>query len=204
MSFNASFSKTGLQIKKKESTELVQAKDRIIIVFDDSGSMNENNKMKIAKQAVQDFILNKALTTAVGLMPLNATETQIKVDKVMLLAAVDKIEPTGCTPLWEALHKASHENITRVILFSDGGATDSEVPGLLVAYKRKNIPIDAIYIGPMDYHVEIMKRIASETSGIFMHFTDMNAFKKAFMFLLPEKREQLMLPGKIEELGGRS
>ncbi len=208
-----SFSKLGLEIKPAVKPDtLMQVTDKIILLFDNSGSMGESYKTStrdaMARLGVKEFILKKSNTTALRLQPLNIKdsfetirEELYLLDKIRLLIKLDAIEVFGSTPFWASLYASLRLKPSRIIVFTDGSPTDSGSVSELVKY---NIPIDTVYIGP-DSKIarNLLREISQKTNGIFMAFEDMEAFKKAFTFLLPEHRAQLMLPGKIEELGGK-
>lgn len=79
----------------------------VSIVFDDSGSMAEHNKMPMAKQAFQTWIAGAPESYRFGLVALNAGPlvTLKRNNKAEILAAVNRLRPSGDTPLADTIAK---------------------------------------------------------------------------------------------------
>ena len=81
-----------------------QAGVAVSIVFDDSGSMNDNSKLKMAKQAFRSWVEHAPDSYRFGLLvPLGRN------DRAQLLAAVQKLRASGTTPLADAIAKSANE-----------------------------------------------------------------------------------------------
>ena len=88
-----------------------QAGVAVSIVFDDSGSMNDNNKLSMAKQAFRAWIEHANDSYRFGLRAINAGEL-VKLqrnDRAQLLAAVQKLRASGTTPLADTIARAADE-----------------------------------------------------------------------------------------------
>ena len=96
--------------------------------------------------------------------------------------------------------------MTRGIIVSDGEATDwrdrdyedDDTPhdpqaknDILALYKKAAIPIDCVHIGDSSSGEELLRRIAKETGGLYIKFSDVNAFSKGFSYLTPGYRAML-------------
>jgi hypothetical protein len=99
--------------------------------------------------------------------------------------------------------------MTRGVIVSDGGATDWEREGLgsdyrhddteqrqiaadiLSIYKDQSIPVDCVHISQGTSGEDLLRKIAAETGGIFLKFSNVNAFSKAFGYLAPSFRAML-------------
>ncbi len=88
-----------------------QAGVAISIVFDDSGSMNDNNKLKMAKQAFRAWVEHAPDSYRFGLRAINAGQLVplARNDRAQLLAAVQKLRASGTTPLADAIAKSANE-----------------------------------------------------------------------------------------------
>jgi Mg-chelatase subunit ChlD len=93
-------------------------------------------------------------------------------------------------------------SMTRGVVVSDGVATDwteididqaleSTKGKILQIYKEQGIPLDCVHISSSQEGEDLLRRIASETGGIFLKFSDVNAFSKAFGYLTPGYRAML-------------
>ena len=78
-----------------------QAGVAVSIVFDDSGSMNDNHKLSMAKKAFRAWIEHAPDNYRFGLVALNAgvLVPLQRNDRVQILAAVNKLRADGDTPL---------------------------------------------------------------------------------------------------------
>ena len=88
-----------------------QAGVAVSIVFDDSGSMNDNHKLSMAKQAFRSWIEHADDRYRFGLRAINAGELVPlrRNDREQLLAAVQKMRAAGSTPLADTIAKAADE-----------------------------------------------------------------------------------------------
>ena len=80
---------------------------------------------------------------------------------------------------------------------------NQEYSGLVVQnYVNADIPIDCVHCSDGDNGVEFMKEVARRTGGIFMKFTDGDAFREAFKFLAPKYRA-LLTSGSLQIEGAK-
>ena len=88
-----------------------QAGVAVSIVFDDSGSMNDNNKLTMAKQAFRTWIEHARDDYRFGLRAINAGELVRlqRNDRAQLLAAVQTLRASGTTPLADAIARSANE-----------------------------------------------------------------------------------------------
>jgi hypothetical protein len=129
------------------------------------------------------------------------------------------------TPMHKCIVKClSAVPMTRGVLVSDGQADnwpdwadipfvgDSsegpvKLPGdasILTKYKNQGIPIDCVHISQATQGEDLLRRIARETGGIFIKFTDVSIFSTAFAYLTPGFRAMLT-DGRItaEQMGAK-
>jgi Mg-chelatase subunit ChlD len=193
---------TNSQQKRKEKgfVEPEHAKDRIGIIFDDSGSMS-GQRIKDAQVGTIEFLRYCTVNqVAVAVYPMNKEPIELDTNLPELAALVGCIRATGSTPMFETLEKAQKAEIqlTRLIIFSDGrpdSETDKE--NCINRAIEAKTPIDTVFISTMymgEYVEggEILKEIADRTGGYFLVF-DRNKvnFGTAFKYLSPGLRYQL-------------
>jgi Mg-chelatase subunit ChlD len=209
-------------LANKTEAPLVEVKtlpNRIGIVFDDSGSMG-GRAIEDAKDAIDEFLQScNRNDTAIALFPMNAHPIQLSVDYMAIALMKETIDATGGTPLFEVLDKmVRKEGLTRAIVFSDGspsgvgGFWDAEErqagwhlleKPLYVFCKEKNLKVDSVFIGEENETtaIRIMKRIAEETGGVFLHFVPGKSnFAGAFKYLAPSYRAMLENKSFVEKL----
>lgn len=180
---------------------------RIGIVFDDSGSMSQ--QMNNVHAGVEEFLRScKPNITSVAIYPMNASKYELTTDLPALAMLVKNIKATDSTPLCETAIKLSTVNITRMIVFSDGVP---DYDDRLEYYRvvnialEKKIPVDTVYLGRgNDAGYEFMKKLASDTGGIFLHFDPSRSnFRTAFKYLSPGYRAMLMDKSFVAKLEGK-
>lgn len=145
--------------------------DNIVIVFDDSGSMNDNlgagiDKMSAAKTALLEIMKDVPATTNVGLVSFHKDWLYKlgPVDKVKFKAAVDVLRQSGGTPLSEYIkigadsllvqrEKQLNYGSYRLLVVTDGDSTDGDdyrvfVPEIMA----RGITVDVIGVGMQTQH----------------------------------------------------
>ncbi len=157
--------------------------NRYVIGFDDSGSMS-GDAIRDAHKAIAGFLgACSPLETSVAIYPYNAESKGLTNMFDVVNAYVNGIGATGSTPLWNILGRMLKEvNLTRAIIFSDGGPTDSESDEIAIA-REKQIPVDTCYIGFGESPV--LKDIAERTGGIYLRFDDTITFSKQMKYFSP-------------------
>jgi hypothetical protein len=120
-------------IKKIIKNEVANS---IILLFDASGSMGDNNKIDNAKSAANSFLTSKVQPEdEVGLIVFYdcgsiVVEEPFTTDKSALTSKIDAIEPSGSTPIYAAMEFAkeymnqhARGKTQKIIMFTDGMET---------------------------------------------------------------------------------
>jgi Mg-chelatase subunit ChlD len=173
------------------------AKERIRIVFDNSGSMS-GQKLRDAQIGCEEFLRACKLNqTAVAVHPMTGTALALTADLPALAACIHGIKIAGNTPMFQTLTQAqfTEPKATRFIVFSDGAPTDTGKGQRIAAAVQAKTPIDTVLIWDGGDGVErstqyaLLKEIADRTGGIFLVFdrTKVN-FQDAFKYLSPGLR----------------
>jgi hypothetical protein len=197
------------------------AKERIVIVFDDSYSMDAslsdrsdyatdtpgNSRCVAAKEGCVEFLRNCIPNqTAVAIQLLNvgnnslvdyATLTPFTTNLPAKSVAVATIKTNGGTPLYTAVKDAVNKTPTptRIVAFSDGDATDKVYAESAIALcKERSIPVDTFFLGEEGYGGFLaMRELAEKTGGIFIHYIPgKTSIKQVFKCLAPVNRLALM------------
>jgi Mg-chelatase subunit ChlD len=207
--------------------------NRICLMLDCSGSMDSREgdydkgqrRIDLLKDAVQNFVTRcnfRDTSVAISTFPQRSDKAMpLTTQSSVIIGYSVGLEPDGGTPL-RACVAASLEDVamTRGVIVSDGGATDwrhyeddgdhstsenqPSSESLLQTYKAQGIPLDCVHISTGTDGEELLKRIAATTGGVFMKFTDVGAFAKAFSYLTPGFRAMLT-SGSVtaKELGAK-
>lgn len=197
------------------------AKQKIKIFFDDSGSMH-GKKIEDAKKGTIEFMRNcPPNETAISIVPLNDISLDFTCNLPNLALRVNEIRSKGSTPLYQAIQKhivVGHDRIlpNRCVVFSDGepdGGMRTDYNAETGTYTSKfgdmhletikqcqdrHMMLDTCWIAPENYDKNdnallIMKDLAEKTGGISLVFEEGKVdFKHAFPFLTPGMRHLLM------------
>jgi Ca-activated chloride channel homolog len=159
---------------------------RVTVVFDCSGSMNDYNKIDLARQGAIDLVNNMADEDLFSVMPFNnevlldQAPQPLKTFRPQALQTISSLIASGGTSLYDTLalayqhveqqQKADPTRIPAIVILSDGQDTTShmQLDQLLkqIAYnfEDKNIRIFSIgYIA--EDGTEILKKISDVTQG---------------------------------------
>jgi uncharacterized protein YegL len=200
---NANFSKL-------ESSNVIQ------LLLDCSASMGfvdiPTSRISILKQACFELVKSTDLSKyyiAIDTFPSGiAFSSPINIG-ILLKTTIDALSAPGSdTPLGKGLERIlkSNPKPSRVIIVSDGYATDFPLDVLLQAKKnnetsnnvKTTIPIhDCVHIGDDHRGEETLRKIAELTGGIYMKFVDLVKFKESFKYLSPSYYG-LLCSGKID------
>jgi hypothetical protein len=213
--------KWGVAAQKEAAKKMLEELDpltmpnKLVILFDDSGSMasmnekGDKSKIEDAKAGIRNFTVQcSPRDTALAVYPLNADPKPLTCNFDLLNLLVSSIPPSGGTPLYgkgiELLNDAA--GFSRGIFFSDGEPTDGS--GYYSSYEQeddsmkqslkeqmiglaisKKIPLDTIFIGQGNSAgYRLMKEIADRTGGIFVHFKDSASLSQNLKYLAPALR----------------
>jgi hypothetical protein len=152
-------------------------------------------KVEYLKEAVSGFTTAcDFVTTSIAIesFPENISRPLV-CDGILVNITVQAAKAGGGTPLGDAMQRMLEIHpITRGIIISDGEAGGQSAPlDVTVDYKEAGIPIDCLHIGSSTEGERLLIEIAERTGGIFMKFTNVGNFAKAFQFLSPVHRERL-------------
>lgn len=193
-----------------------EAKERIRIIFDDSGSMS--SQIQNAKDGVVEFFRNCIPNqTAVAVHMLCASNEKLQTMNSNLIEAASVLKDAkvglGGTPLFSTFRQAANSlpGATRFVLFTDG-EPDREAPcdwqhpyegaewyreeadKLIAQAKELKTPVDTVFFGRASHEnaIRLMKYIADGTGGFFLHFDPAKVnFRTAFKYLAPVNRLML-------------
>lgn len=166
------------------------------LVIDVSGSMETDFGGKSRLEAVVDAVYtiidsSSRLMTNMGLIQLESgTERLVDVtDRFSSLkAAAMRMKVQGGTNYAPALKLALSSKPNRVILLSDGEATDkSYALDVVKQFKERNIRIDTVAVG--ETGVEFLCLISEMTGGIYTFCSDIQALQETFLKLETRQRQ---------------
>lgn len=193
---------------KASEPDAASMPNRLCLMLDRSSSMH-GEKLKLLKDAIDNFVSRCDFTnTAIAVETFPAShELSLCSVGVLITSSVSTINAAGSTPMRSCVAGCIEKvPMTRGIIVSDGEATDwhesrydhnieQDVPtgddNVLNLYKKAQIPIDCVHIGDSSSGEELLRRIAKETGGIYLKFSDVSAFSKGFSYLTPGYRAQL-------------
>jgi hypothetical protein len=175
---------------------------------------DDKPKIEFLKDAIENFVTRCNFNDTSLSMESFPTGLSVALtsNQLILSTAAFGLTPLGSTPMFQCVQNMlTMVPMTRAIIVSDGEATDwhdfndkdynedddsahkvkSPGIGLLKLYKEQGIPIDCVHIGDSTSGEELLRRIALQTGGIYMKFTDVGSFAKNFAYLTPGYRAML-------------
>ncbi len=179
-----------------------KAADRTIIVFDASGSMwtqiGGKSRIEIAKETVKTVVSNLPADREIGLMAYghrdkgSCTDIELLVPpaagtSAAIIAAVNKINPKGKTPLSDAVKQAAEalkytEEKATVILVTDGLETCNADPCALGTELEKtgvDFTAHVIGFGLTEAEGKKVACLATNTGGQYIQASDAKSLTKA-------------------------
>ena len=189
--------RVGLQGKSVSRSQRKPA--HLVFLMDTSGSMNQPDKLPLAKEAVKIAVRNLnendtvaivtyAGTTADVLPPTPATERE------KIYAAVDSLRSSGGTAMGSGMERAyraavqhaSGEVVSRVIVLTDG---DTNIGPNLSAeamlesihkYVEEGVTLSTIGFGMGNYRDDLMEKLADKGNGNCFYIDSEKEARKVF------------------------
>jgi Mg-chelatase subunit ChlD len=217
---------------KAEQIDPATMPNRICLMLDRSSSMSQLEDLKnrtasrrridLLKEAVGNFAQRCDFSnTSIAIETFPAIhEIPLTTNQFTITMAMHLVDASGNTPMHRCLQVCLVKvPMTRGVVVSDGEATDwtdddvfdsredwlcSGPNGTIDKYKHAGIPIDCVHIGDSASGEDRLRRIARETGGVFLKFTDVSAFASAFGYLTPSFRAMLT-DGRVDasQLGAK-
>jgi len=196
------------EVKAKRAASVLDADNRIGLMLDVSGSMNNHlqgkRKIEHLKDAMNGFVRSCDFsTTSVafetfpgGFTDFDFEDTPMQSfvtgrslcnDEALLLLDMAQLRASGSTPMASAMHVMLSKNaLTRGVLVSDGEAdSPSEALNIAKQWCEASISIDCVHIGDQANGEALLKQIAEITGGMFIKFENVASFAKSFKYLAP-------------------
>lgn len=196
------------QASKQRAAEPQVMPNRLALLLDCSGSMesaasyapdsNGISKIEYLRRAYDAFTTQldfSNTTLCVETFPRNDTSCcPPTAEYSRLMLAGMAFSAAGDTPLASAMNTViTQHSLTRAIIISDGDAdSSSRALDEAKSFVQAEVPVDTIHIGSSGGGEELLKEIASLTKGIYVKFTDVEAFSRALSYLTPRYRGMLM------------
>jgi len=173
---------------QRRITSKPDEREIIAILADTSGSMGGYESMNpptTKLQRLQDVLLLFHRGTQADLLLISFSD-EIKLYVQGFVDAVMCLRETGGTSFVPPLIAAFDTQANRIILFTDGQASESDYEILHVikdlTMRKTPKPIDTIGFGP-DVNKDLLIAISELTGGIYQHARDYESLKSSFMRL---------------------
>jgi Ca-activated chloride channel homolog len=215
--FNANrhFLRVGVQGKVVSRSQRKPA--HLVFLVDTSGSMNQQDKLPLAKEAMKLAVkgLNEndtvALVTYAGstrdvLPPTPATDLE------RIFKAIDGLESGGGTAMGSgmemaykhAVKKASGNVVSRVVVLTDGDANigpnvgPDAILNSIQGYVKEGVTLSAIGFGMGNYRDDMMEKLADKGNGNCFYIDSYKEAKKVFETQLTGTLEVIAKDVKIQ------
>jgi Ca-activated chloride channel family protein len=215
--FNASrhFVRVGVQGKVVSRSQRKPA--HLVFLVDTSGSMNQQDKLPLAKEAMKIAVKNLnendtvAIVTYAGstrdvLSPTPATDLE------RIYKAIDSLESGGGTAMGSgmqmaykhAVKKASGNTVSRVVVLTDGDAnigpnlSADAMLNSIQGYVKEGVTLSAIGFGMGNYRDDLMEKLADKGNGNCFYIDSYKEAKKVFETQLTGTLEVIAKDVKVQ------
>lgn len=188
-----------LGIKGRRLGREEQRPAMLTFLVDASGSMAQPDRIGFVRQALAELTAQLGPADRVQLVSFNET-ARVVLDATEaarrdeILAAFDRIQPTGPTNLERGMNLAYHQAIgtfqpgaeNRVVLVSDGvanlGTGDaSDILGQIDAARRQGITLSVFGVGRGTYNDRMLEQLANRGDGTYRFLDSPHEIRRAFV-----------------------
>ncbi|HEY5946937.1 MAG TPA: von Willebrand factor type A domain-containing protein [Kofleriaceae bacterium] len=174
-----------LGVATKPKTVQERQPAHLVFLVDVSGSMEQSDKLPLAKQALKILTKNLRGTDTVSLVTY-AGSTQVVLEptaadifgKAKILGAIDRLSSGGSTSMGSGIDLAYQRavktikpgHISRVIVLSDGDAnvgahTHDEMLKIISGRAKEGVTLSTVGFGTGNYNDELMEQLADKGNG---------------------------------------
>jgi Mg-chelatase subunit ChlD len=189
--------------EQQNQVDLASMPNRLAILLDCSGSMASaagtslpsHSKIELLAHAYDNFITSLDFsdsTLCTETFPHTAHLSIPPTNQLALMLGL-RFNAGGSTPMSRAMERVLMSySITRGVLISDGCANSPQAClDLAQQYKSAGVSVDCCHIGTDTSGEKLLQDIAEITGGIYIKFTDAEAFARALHYLTPRYRAML-------------
>jgi Ca-activated chloride channel family protein len=188
----------------------------LTFVVDVSGSMNQDNRLELAKRSLRLLVEQLNSTDQVAIVIYGSQARTLLTstsggNKTAILAAIDQLRPEGSTNaeagLLEGYRVASQSlipgGINRVILCSDGvanvGSTGPDaILARIKAEAEKGINLTTVGFGMGNYNDVLMEQLANQGDGAYAYVDSLDEARRIFVENLTGTLQVLAKDMKIQ------
>ncbi|HEX8825465.1 MAG TPA: von Willebrand factor type A domain-containing protein [Archangium sp.] len=212
---NRQFVRVGVQGKVVSRSQRKPA--HLVFLVDTSGSMNQQDKLPLAKEAMKVAVKNLnendtvALVTYAGstrdvLSPTPATDLE------RIFKAIDSLESGGGTAMGSgmemayrhAVKKVSGNVVSRVVVLTDGDAnigpnvSPDAMLNSIQGFVKEGVTLSAIGFGMGNYRDDLMEKLADKGNGNCFYIDSYKEAKKVFETQLTGTLEVIAKDVKVQ------
>jgi Ca-activated chloride channel family protein len=188
--------RVGVATKAKSIAERKPA--HLVFLVDVSGSMDQPDKLPLAKQSLRILTNNLSdgdtvsLVTYAGATKLVLPPTGLD-HKDRILAAIDELDASGSTGMASGIDLAYRQAmaglapnaISRVIVCTDGDAnvgphTHDEILKIIASRAKEGVTLSTIGFGMGNYKDELMEQLADKGNGNNFYIDSLSAARRIF------------------------
>lgn len=181
----------------------IQAEKRphanLVFLVDTSGSMDEPNKLPLAKNALKMLVDSLQPTDHVAIVTYagnagTVLEPTAASDKAKILSAIERLDAGGSTAGAEGIRQAYNlaqahfdkNGVNRVILATDGdfnvGITDpAELQGFIERERSSGIFLSVLGFGTGNYNDALMQKLAQNGNGTAAYIDNLNEARRVLV-----------------------
>ncbi|HRW07734.1 MAG TPA: von Willebrand factor type A domain-containing protein [Caldilineaceae bacterium] len=188
----------------------------LTFVIDVSGSMNQENRLGLAKESLKLMVEELRPTDSVAIAVYGSTAYTILpatsvAEKGTILAAIDRLRSDGSTNAEEGLRLAyqmaweqfNPAAINRVVLISDGVANvgrtgPGEILETIAQYAAQGITLTSVGVGMGNYNDTLMEQLANDGDGFYAYVDTLDEAHKLFVEDLTSTLQTIAKDAKVQ------
>ncbi|MCB0060642.1 MAG: von Willebrand factor type A domain-containing protein [Caldilineaceae bacterium] len=188
----------------------------LTFVIDVSGSMDQENRLGLAKESLKLMVEELRPTDSVAIAVYGSTAYTVLpstsvANKETILAGIDQLRPDGSTNAEAGLRLAyqmAWENynptaINRVVLISDGVANvgntgPGEILEQIKQYAAQGITLTSVGVGMGNYNDVLMEQLANDGDGFYAYVDTLDEAHKLFVEDLTSTLQTIAKDAKVQ------
>lgn len=221
--FLSSMSRVDFEVESRNrrlhlvGVSFVERNDRqqnIVVLLDNSGSTTGKPHLAMQHGATElvGLVGNPSLITVYSFDNDARSISPWTIDAALHQAAIRQLSPDGGTALFKGLRLAKDDLLKQsgprsIVLFADGdnSVLAEDVEKTLAACRQHSIVIHVVALKTGDINEPMLRRIASETSGLYLSASDPTRLAEQFRkvaatFLQPAYRIRIYEPVEADQL----
>lgn len=203
-------------VKAREVADVDRKSLSLTLVIDVSGSMKQENRLELVKDAMRTLLTRLREGDSVGIVSFSTTANEVlsptsALKATKILGALSQLQPRGSTNVQQglelgyamALRHLQEDGSNRVVLLSDGVAntglvTPEQILGRIDECREKGVLLNTFGVGMGNHNDYLMEQLADRGDGICAYVDSPQEARRLFQESLAGTFETVARDAKIQ------